>query len=99
MCLPQGRRQYWEDYQFRLTLPNIDLLYIGASVLILLDRSYLSRFWTLYEAWLSFMKPTRNGLQGADEADRRCYLQVAHEAPDNLKTLLIDEWANGARGE
>ena len=32
------------------------MLYLGMSVLILLDRSYSSRFWTNYEAWLS-MQP------------------------------------------
>ena len=44
--LPQGERTAGEQYEFRATLPNINMLYLGTQVLILLDRSYLSRFWT-----------------------------------------------------
>ena len=34
-------------------LPNINLLYLFCGVLILLDLSYMSRFWTQLEAFLS----------------------------------------------
>ena len=35
-------------------LKKVNWLYLGCSVLVLLDLSYLSRFWTQFEAWLSF---------------------------------------------
>ncbi len=39
-----------EKQMFKNCLPNINLLYLGGSVLILLDRLYMSRFWTQFEA-------------------------------------------------
>ena len=34
-------------------LLNVNYLYLSMPVLILLDLSYQSRFWTQFEAWLS----------------------------------------------
>jgi hypothetical protein len=34
-----------ERQLFALMLRNVNLLYLGVNVLILTDRSYLSRFW------------------------------------------------------
>lgn len=34
-------------------LRTVNLLYLGTRVLVLADISYLSRFWTQFEAWLS----------------------------------------------
>ena len=42
---PQGERTLQEQEIFSLTLENMDFLFLGASVLILLDMSYMSRFW------------------------------------------------------
>ena len=36
--------------RFGWMLSNMDLLYVGASVLLLVDLSYISRFWTQFEA-------------------------------------------------
>jgi len=44
-CAPQGERTQQEQEIFSLTLENMDFLFLGASVLILLDMSYMSRFW------------------------------------------------------
>ena len=52
-CMPQGNRTSAEEEMFRDTLKAIADLYLTAKVLILLDNSYSSRFWTLFEAWLS----------------------------------------------
>ena len=38
-CLPQGKREKIEIMEFNVQLQNINLLYLGATVLILLDRS------------------------------------------------------------
>jgi hypothetical protein len=43
--MPQGERTPQQHDIFSLTLSNMDFLFIGASVLILLDNSYMSRFW------------------------------------------------------
>lgn len=44
--LPQGvDKTPSELAEFGQQLPNINLLYLGCTVLILLDRSYCSRFW------------------------------------------------------
>ena len=43
--LPQGERTAEERHLFKMILPNINLLYLGASVLVLMDRSYIGRFW------------------------------------------------------
>ena len=53
-------------------LPNVNLLYLGATVLILLDESYMRRFWTLFEGWLAFSMPTaERGIVAAPAAQRR----------------------------
>jgi hypothetical protein len=44
-CAPQGERSPQEKEIFSLTLENMDFLFLGSSVLILLDMSYMSRFW------------------------------------------------------
>jgi hypothetical protein len=50
-CMTQGpQRTPDEQREFRAMLPNISLLFIGASCLLLVDMSYVSRFWTQYEA-------------------------------------------------
>lgn len=44
-CMPQGDRSPAEKAQFLWMLENVNSLYLGCCVLILLDLSYLSRFW------------------------------------------------------
>lgn len=43
--MPQGERTPAELVEFKHMLSNVNLLYLGMSVLILLDLSYMSRFW------------------------------------------------------
>ena len=44
--MPQGRdKTDGEDVEFQVMLPTINLLYLFYSVLVLLDLSYMSRFW------------------------------------------------------
>jgi len=57
-CVAQGsdcgvERTPAQKETFKRQLANVNLLYLGASVLILMDASYLSRFWTQFEAYLS----------------------------------------------
>ncbi len=71
-----------EKAEFQLMLTCITYLYLTAPVLILLDGSYASRFWTLTEAWCSMQKVTPEGLRPATEAERRYTISCIHNADD-----------------
>ena len=49
MCLAQGERTAADKAEFGQMLANINLLYLGCRVLVLMDRTYMSRFWTSFE--------------------------------------------------
>jgi hypothetical protein len=64
--MPQGENKTLsESAEFKEMLPNINLLYLTCSVLILMDRSYMNRFWTQFEAYLSMRAITSDGLTNA----------------------------------
>jgi hypothetical protein len=69
-----------EKAEFQLMLSAIADLYLTAQVLILLDGSYASRFWTLTEAWCSMQTATSEGLQPSTEAERRYTIKCIHNA-------------------
>ena len=48
-AVPQGKRTAAERRDFDRMLLNVNLLFIGCSVLIMMDRSYLSRFWYVHK--------------------------------------------------
>ena len=48
--MPQGQRTDDEQREFKRMLYHMDLLYVGCSVLALVDISYSSRFWTQVRA-------------------------------------------------
>jgi hypothetical protein len=81
---PQGDdRTVMEKAEFQLMLAAIADLYLTAHVLILLDGSYASRFWTLTEAWCSMQMVTPEGLNPATEAERRRYtIKCIHTADE-----------------
>ena len=43
--MPQGERTLEEQQEFKIMLANVNMIYLGASVLIIMDISYQSRFW------------------------------------------------------
>ena len=100
--MPQGRdKAESEDIEFSVMLPNINLLYLFCSVLILLDSSYMSRFWTQFEAFLSFRKVTANGLDSTSEEERRDTIICIHNAnpkydPPKLRDMWGDKTAEQA---
>merc|ERR1712185_404891 len=55
-CMPQdqpkGSRTADDTAAFKTMLSQVNMLYLGTSVLILLDLSYVSRFWTQVAARL-----------------------------------------------
>jgi hypothetical protein len=79
--MPQGDdRTPKEKAEFDLMLAAIADLYLTARVLILLDGSYASRFWTLTEAWCSMQTVTPEGLRPAKEAECRYTISCIHNA-------------------
>jgi len=107
-CMPQSLSSDAEDFdarteserqQFRLQLKNVNLLYLGVGVLVLTDRSYLSRFWracvqTNFEAWLSMQDVSIHGLISARHASWRCTIKCVHGAPEGLIESLVEEWSD-----
>ena len=93
-CMPQGDRSPADLVHFVWMLKNVNLLYLGCSVLILLDISYLSRFWTQMEAWLSMQLGSTDGLRPAPESMRRCSIDYLHTATSTTRTDLINMWAS-----
>ena len=79
--MPQGdNKTVMEKAEFQLMLAAITDLYLTAHVLILLDGSYASRFWTLTEAWCSMQTVTSDGLLPATKAERRYTITCIHNA-------------------
>jgi len=74
------------------------MLYLGTTVLILFDLSYLSRFWTQFEAWLSMQFATPNGLKSAVGTKNARYhiecIQGAAEQAELYRKALVDTWAS-----
>ena len=44
-CMPQGKRSAEDEVLFSETLAHVNILYLGARCCLLVDLSYLSRFW------------------------------------------------------
>jgi hypothetical protein len=79
--MPQGEnRTPYEKAEFSLMLTAITDFYLTARVLILLDGSYASRFWTLTEAWCSMQTATPMGLRPATENEHRYTIECIHNA-------------------
>ena len=77
-------------FKFMLTYANH--LYLGCSVLVLLDLSYQSRFWTQYELWLSLQEGTSDGLVPADPSVSRSHLVAIHSGTQDLAESLKKMW-------
>ena len=78
--MPQGRNKTpSESAEFKEMLPNINLLYLTCSVLILMDRSYMNRFWTQFEAYLSMRAITSDGLTNALDPKARVTIKTADD--------------------
>ena len=80
-----------EKAEFQLMLECITDLYLTASVLILLDGSYASRFWTLTEAWCSMQTATSDGLRPSTKAERRYTISCIHNATIETTAKGLEE--------
>ena len=94
-CMPQFDRTEDEQLSFRRMLSHVNLLYLGMKVLILLDVSYISRFWTQFEGWLSMQMVTAQGLKSAVGSNAvRHTIRCIYNAVQGIDDLrLIEMWA------
>jgi len=101
-CMPQrgitrDTRTIEERALMKVMLESMTYLYASAQVLILLDRQYLGRFWTLTEAWCSMqmadakvgLRPAKGEEEGVDE--ERFTIENIHGANDDLSRHLFDK--------
>ena len=100
-CMPQGSRTPYQRSTFRWMLKNVNKLFLGGSVLIIMDSAYMSKFWTQFEAWLAMQRCTAQGLAPAVNKARwfpRCIhsatsvaeleLRWSNKTPDEAVALL-----------
>ena len=81
---------------FRWMLRSVNALYLGGSVLILMDSAYLSKFWTQFDAWLAMQRCTAQGLRPAPNRSR-WVTQCIHSATSVAE--LEQKWMNTAPQE
>ena len=92
-CMWQGERSGAQRVRFKHMLKNVNLVYLGMRVLVLADISYLSRFWTQFEAWLSMRQGSAAGLGAAHESRRRVTICCLHNATQgNEDAKLRQMW-------
>ena len=60
--MPQGERSPAEKTSFNHMLRNVNFLYLGCKVLILLDKRFIGRFWTQFEAYIAMRQASEQGL-------------------------------------
>ena len=103
-CMPQdhpkGSRSAKDAAVFKRMLAEVNRLYLGTTVLILLDLSYVSRFWTQFESWMSMQFATPEGLKPAvGTKNERHRIVCTQNAGQAFKTALVDMWATKTPGE
>ena len=94
--MPQGSRTHYQRTVFRWMLKNVNALFLGGSILIVMDSAYLSKFWTQFEAWLGMQRCTLQGLKPASKATRWVAWSI-HSATSVAE--LEQRWMNKSRQE
>ena len=90
--MPQKPRSPEDEDEFAEMLSNVNVIFLGMQVLILLDMSYVSRFWTQTEAWMSMQDASTSGIATASEEKRRYTIVPLHNASAKVSETLIDMW-------
>ena len=100
-CMPQRRTDGVDDRtpaqlaEFHRMLQGIADLYLTMRVLIIVDMTYLGRFWTTLEAYCAVQKATPAGLRPcSDDEGKRYHIECIHNAPPAMKFILHDMVAN-----
>ena len=78
-------------------LTHSNYLYLGCTILILVDREYLKRFWTQFEAWVAMRKSSESGLVDVKKDEEKRWVIVAPtetnlRAAKKIKELLEESW-------
>ena len=81
-----------EQASFDWMLRHSNLLYLGCSVIVLIDLSYQSRFWPQFELWLSLRGVSDGTLGPSTERTQRAHALPIHSATTELTTSLIEFW-------
>jgi hypothetical protein len=86
-----------DNMLFKWQLANCNWLYLGCSVLALVDLSYQSRFWTQFELWLSLQTTTPDGLvpaalRNTQGLGTREHMWPVHSATPDLAEKLQQMW-------
>ena len=100
--VPDSRLPHQLD-EFQTMLNDINLLFLGCRVLILLDRGYMHRFWTQFEAWLALRHATaesgladaHDNLQAFGVLEEFVQIDVLYDDSgigDNLVEALHKQW-------
>ena len=84
---------------FSSMLKETNLLYLGATILILLDQQYVGRFWTSCEGWLSMQTCTSFGLKPAVDPTSRCKINLLPEVSPDVEARLKSAWADKSIAE
>ena len=94
---PKGSRSADDTASFETMLSEVNLLYLGTTVLILLDLSYVSRFWTQFESWLAMQHMTPGGLKPAvgtmNERHHIMCIQNAAAQAELYTRVQVENWA------
>ena len=85
----QDDRTPAEKAEFDHMLKAIADLYLTAKVLILLDKMYLTRFWTTMEGWCAMQKVTPQGVRPARQGESRVTVVCIHNATQDDKQALL----------
>lgn len=89
---PKEPRSAADRVDFDAMLNTINWLFLGTPTLILVDLSFLSRFWTQFEAYLAMQAVTSAGLKPA-ERRRSCHVVHMHNAKHLPPDTLFDMWS------
>jgi len=97
-CMPQdhpkGSRTAEDKDDFKRMLSEVNMLYLGTTVLILLDLSYMSRFWTQFESWLAMQSAMPSGLKPAvGTKNERHHIRCIQNAAEQAE-LQVLSWAD-----
>ena len=103
-CMAQNTagvtRSRFEQKEFELMLNAITDLYLTSHVLIIMDNTYVTRFWTLMEAWCAMMTTSESGVRAASEAEKRYTIACIHEAdPEFDVPKLVRKLSKKTPGE
>ena len=83
-----------DQAEFDLMLPKITDLYLTSPVLILLDNTYSTRFWTLMEAWCAMQTATADGVRAAEGSDKRYAIECLHNANPKFAAPALIEFVS-----